>query len=136
MKDQKSKKIGRPEEYRKDFHPIDFMEQSKRGRQVIQIATSWGLHRDTLYDWSKKHKEFSDAFKKGRQFCESFWMDLGQSAMLGQAKLNGEKIKVDLGFYCFLAKATLGWREKDSIVQEDDIKEIEVKISKYAKPKD
>lgn len=128
-----SKKVGRPEVYNKNFHPADFIKQSKAGRQVIQIATSWDLHRDTLYDWAKKHKEFSDAFKKGRQFAESFWIDLGQSAMLGQAKINGEKIKVDLGFYAFLAKTTLGWREKDSVINDDEVKEIEVKITKHGK---
>ena len=128
-----AKKMGRPEVYDKSFHPQDFIEQSKRGRQVIQIATSWEVHRDTLYDWAKKHPDFSDAFKKGRQYCEAFWIDLGQSAMLGQAKINGEKIKVDLGFYCFLTKATLGWREKDSVINDDEVKEIEVKITKHGK---
>lgn len=115
-------KVGRPTPYDPDFHPQDFIEQSKRGRQVIQIATSWDVHRDTVYEWAKVHEEFSDAFKRGRQYCESFWLDLGQSAMLGQAKINGEKIKVDLGFYCYLTKATLGWSEKVEVVQAQPFK--------------
>ena len=42
--------------------------------------------------------------------------------MLGQAKINGEKIKVDLGFYCYLTRATLGWSEKVQVVQAQPFK--------------
>ena len=131
MGSKEPKLTGRPTTYKKDFHPQDFLRQSKSGRQVIQIATSWDLHRDTLYEWAKVHKDFSDAFKRGRQFCESFWMDLGMSAMTGSAKMNGEKVKIDLGYFCYLTKATLGWRDTTNTLIGEEVSSVEIKVTKY-----
>jgi hypothetical protein len=87
---------GRPTKYDPKFHPKDFIEQSKNGKTLAQIALTWDLNRDTIHEWKKKHPKFSDAVKKGRQFCEAWYMNLGLAAMLGQAKSDGKPINVNL----------------------------------------
>lgn len=127
-------KIGAPTKFNKEFHPKDFIAQSKQGRQVIQIATSWDVHRDTLYEWAKVHKIFSDAFKRGRQYCEAWWINIGMSAMTGNVrdpKDPTKTIKVDLGFYCYLTKATLGWRDTTNTLIGDEVSNVEIKVTKY-----
>lgn len=103
---------GQPTAYRAEFHPQDFIRLSKQGKNLAQIALAWDLHRDTLYEWQKVHKEFSDAVKKGREFSEAWYTDLGQLAMLGQAQVNGQKVKVDIGLYVWLTKNLFKWSDK------------------------
>jgi hypothetical protein len=35
------------------------------GLSITAAAGAMGVHRDTLYEWSRRHPEFSDALKKG-----------------------------------------------------------------------
>lgn len=35
-----------------------------------QIAHNIGIHRDTLYDWKKKHPDISDALKNGKEVVD------------------------------------------------------------------
>ena len=39
---------------------------ARRGRTNEQIAKELGIRRETLFDWSKKHPEVSNALKDGR----------------------------------------------------------------------
>jgi hypothetical protein len=103
---------GRPTKYDPKFHPKDFIEQSKNGKTLAQIALTWDLNRDTIHEWKKKHPKFSDAVKKGRQFCEAWYMNLGLAAMLGQAKSDGKPINVNLGYFCWLTKNMFHWSDK------------------------
>lgn len=105
-------KRGSPTRFKKEFHPDDFIAQSKNGKTLTQIALSWNVHRDTIYDWAKKHQEMSDAIKKGRAFSEGWYMDLGQAAMIGAAKINGQKVPINLGMYVWLTKNLFKWSDK------------------------
>lgn len=81
---------------------------------MIQIASEWGLHVDTLYEWGKKHAEFSDTLKLGKQFAEAYYIRLGHAGgMLGvlKDKNTGKPIKVDLGFYRVLTHNKFGWSD-------------------------
>ena len=130
-KKPKYEKPGQPSSYNPDFHPQDFISKAKQGYLVTQIASSWDLHRDTLYEWCNKHKEFSDAFKLGRQHAETWWMNLGRAAMTGGAMINGQKVKIDNTMFCYLTKATLGWRDTSFITEDDKVSSVEIKVTKY-----
>lgn len=112
------RKEGRPTKYRREFHPEDFINQSKRGKTFAQIAAGWELSRDTILEWQSKHPEFSGAVKKGRQFAEAWYMNLGQAAMLNQAKMDGKTIKVELGWFCWMTKNMFKWSDKISVEEE------------------
>jgi hypothetical protein len=103
---------GRPSKYRKDFHPQNFIELSKQGKTFAQIALAWHIDRDTIKKWKKRYKSFDAAVKIGREFCEAWYMDLGQRAMLDSVTINGKKVKVNLGFYVWMTKNMFNWRDK------------------------
>lgn len=127
------KKAGAPSKYNESFHPQDFIEQSKRGRHVIQIASSWDIHKDTLYEWAKVHSKFSDAFKLGRQHANAFYLNLGFAAMTNQASINGQKVTINYGFYTYITKAMFGWN--DNPVPENEDFELVTEFTKHEKIK-
>lgn len=106
--------VGRPPIYDPDFHPKDFIRRSKMGQHMYVIAYEWDLARDTIYDWANKHPEFSYAFKKGKELAESWYMKLGNAAMMGQATIDGKPVKVDLGFFAYLTKNKFKWSDRQT----------------------
>lgn len=104
-------KGGRPSLYRPEFHPEDFVRQSRDGKTFKQIAASWNIDRDTLLKWSKRHKEFNGTIKRGRQLAEAWYMDIGRSAMMGQVKIDGKLIRVELGWFVWMTKNMFKWGE-------------------------
>lgn len=116
---------GQPTKYRKDFHPNDFIALSKKGKTFAQIALIWDVDRDSLKEWAKKHPEFSAAVKKGRQFAEGWYIDIGQAALLGQVKIDGKPVKVELGWFVWMTKNMFQWRDKI------EVKEKEIKPRPY-----
>lgn len=103
---------GQPTKYDPDFHPSDFIEQSKKGNSLTQIACSWDVDRDTIYEWQKKHKRFSGACKRGKEYLEAWYTNIGKAAIAGQVKINGEKVTPNLGFFVWMTKNILKWSDK------------------------
>jgi hypothetical protein len=106
---------GAPTKYRKDFHPDSFVELSRKGKSVTQIAYIWEVHKDTIYEWVKVHKEFSVSFKKGKDFTEAFWQDLFQDAA------EGKRRNINLGAAIWYTKAVLKWTEDTSVSVDQKI---------------
>jgi hypothetical protein len=107
-------KVGRPTDYRKDYHPEDFITQSRRGKTFAQIAALWNIDRSTLFRWEKKHPEFRTAVKIGRELAEAWYIELGQAAMVNRAKIDGQIAKVDLGWFVWLTKNMFKWNDRQS----------------------
>ena len=105
-------KSGRPTKYDPDFHPANFLAQSKQGRNLTQISCGWNMSRDTLYEWAKHHPIFSDALKDGREYCEAWYTNLGMAAMVGQATIDGKKVDFNLGAFVWMTKNVLKWSDK------------------------
>lgn len=123
---KKSKKVGRPSGYDPkycqdilDYFGVDpyktktTIKNHKGDEQEIEVppyatdfptlagfAISIGVHRDTLHEWAKTHVEFSDAYKKAKDFQERFLV------------INGLKGLINTPFAIFTAKNVLGWRDK------------------------
>lgn len=102
-------KVGRPTKYRADFHPEDFLRLSNLGKVLAQIAREWKVERETIRDWAAKHKEFSTAVKRGRQWAEAWWMDLFQGAAVGKMPV-GSKFNAVPAIW--LTKNAFGWADK------------------------
>ena len=126
------KKMGRPETYRKDFHPAEYVRHSRDGKNLTQIAALFDVTRETIYDWGRKFKDFSDALKRGRQLCEAHWMNLGYAGMTGGVTgKDGKKIQINLGFYVWLTKNNFGWSDTPPAQTEDN--SLEMTFDKYEK---
>lgn len=122
-------KIGAPTKYRKDFHTQDFIRLSKKGLTLTEIALEWDVDRDSIYEWGRRHPEFSVAIKKGREFAEAAWTKLGRQAMLGPVEgKDGKKHNVNLGYYVWLSKNLFKW--SDRVEEKQEIK-TEVKDTTY-----
>lgn len=102
---------GRPPKYNEDFHPQEFIRLSKQGKNITQIAAHFDVSRETIYDWGRKFKIFSDALKRGRELCEAHWYNLGYAGMMGGVEVNGKKVPINLGFYVWLTKNNFGWSD-------------------------
>jgi hypothetical protein len=98
-----------PTKYDKTFHPDDFLRLSKQGKTFAQIAKAWNIHRSTIIEWSQKHAEFSDAVRQGRELAEAWYMDLGQAAMLGTARVDKKPIQVSLGWFKWMTQNMFKW---------------------------
>lgn len=72
---------GRPTEYKEEYceKVIEYMTQ---GDSKTAVAARLGIAKDTLYEWAKIHKEFSDAIKEGLSLSQLFWEDLGKELVL------------------------------------------------------
>lgn len=64
------------------------------------FAVHLGVHRDTLHQWSTEHPEFSDAYKRAKDFQENFLV------------INGNRGLIPAPFGIFTAKNILKWRDK------------------------
>lgn len=111
----------RPTKYKKAFHNKDFIRLSKMGKTVTQIALIWDVNRSSIYEWANHHEEFSTTIKKGKLFSEAWYMELGQQAMIGAAKIDGQKIKVDVGLFVWLTKNMFKWTDKVEVKPDDNI---------------
>ncbi len=77
-------KEGRPTKYRADFHPDDFVEQSRQGNTIAEVLESWDISKPTFYNWARTHDDFFNAIKKGRLYLEAYWTRVLKQSIFGQ----------------------------------------------------
>jgi DNA-packaging protein gp3 len=82
-------------------------------KSLAAFANKLGVHRDTLHEWSKVHPDFSDAYKRAKQYQEEF------------LSVNGNKGLINPAFSIFTAKNVLQWRDK----QPDEVDQVNVNIN-------
>ncbi|RZL29648.1 MAG: hypothetical protein EOP64_00150 [Sphingomonas sp.] len=54
-----------------------------KGFSFESFGAEVNVHRDTLYEWAKRHRKFSDAKKVGEAYREDFLLRMGQGIALG-----------------------------------------------------
>ena len=117
---------GRPTKYNEELCD-EVISLGKQGFSVTQIAYELDIHKDTLYEWKKKHPEFSDAIKKARDYAQGFWEHQLRTAALG---MNPEGVTPNPTLMIFQMKNRFPdeWREKQTTehVGKDDTK-LEIK---------
>lgn len=64
------------------------------------FAIKIGVHRDTLHEWANEYPEFSDVYKRAKDFQENYLI------------VNGNKGLISAPFGIFTAKNILKWRDK------------------------
>ncbi|MBY0316334.1 MAG: helix-turn-helix domain containing protein [Bdellovibrionales bacterium] len=99
---------GRPTKYRTEYcdEIIDFMSD---GKSLTAFAAKLSVSKDTVYQWSKDHSDFSDALDIAKTKCEAFWEEAGLSGLFSEKgrSLNGR-------IWMFYMKSRFGWRDESS----------------------
>ena len=60
---------GRPTKYKKEFC-IQAEKLCRKGFIDTEIADFFEVNVDTIYEWKKRHSEFSDALKSGKRYSD------------------------------------------------------------------
>lgn len=102
---------GRPSKYKEEFVQIaiDYLGQ---GKSVTQLATHLRVHKDTVYQWAKDHKTFSDALKIGKQDSQAVWEEKLESMMFSK-EVNAPLVKL------YFANR-FGWHDKQEVSGNKD----------------
>lgn len=107
-------KIGRPTKYDPAFCEIA-IEAMQKGFSKEAVSGHLGICKDTLYQWEKKHKDFSDALKKGLELSRQFWEKIALDHLThskGSKQLNST-------VWLFNMKNRFGWADKIETKNED-----------------
>lgn len=72
------------------------------------FAESIEVHKDTVYQWVKDNKEFSDAFSRAKQIQEQIWL------------VNGMQNLYNSQFAQFFGKNCLGYKDKMEVEQKGE----------------
>lgn len=103
--------MARPSLYKKKYCD-ELLAHMSEGFSFENFAGLIGVHRDTLYEWTKAHPEFSDAKKRGLDLSLLFWERLGIRAASGELK------GINPAIFIFTLKNRFGW--KDQPVEKEE----------------
>lgn len=107
----KKKGKGAPSKYKKVYCE-GLVAHMKDGLSFESYAAIIDVHRDTLYEWVKVHKDFSDAKKKAVDHCMLFWERVGVAGATG--KLPG----FQTGAWVFNMKNRFSWTDRQELTVE------------------
>jgi len=69
MENKEDKKVGRPTKF--DSIDIELVKKLyENGLTDQQVAGILGINKDTIYEWKKKHPDFSDSIKGWKEFAD------------------------------------------------------------------
>lgn len=109
-KSESKNPVGRPSKYDPKYcdQLINYM---KSGLSFESFAGEINVHKETLYEWAKAHKDFSDALKLARAKQRQALEKRAMAQAFGQFKGSPATL-------IFILKNTIGW--KDNPEPQDD----------------
>lgn len=75
--------MARPSKYKPEYCE-QLIEHMREGLSFESFSAVIGVNRDSLYEWTNKHQEFSDAKKVGLDHNLLFWEKVGRNGALGK----------------------------------------------------
>lgn len=109
-------KVGRPSLYRPEYCD-KIVEIMREGLSVNSFAASVGVSRDTVYEWSQVHPEFSVALKKGKAIAAA-WYELQQKKLIEQGGVGAQASLIAFG----LRNMGMGeWKDKQEVEHTGDV---------------
>jgi hypothetical protein len=82
---------GRPSDYHVDYCD-QVIEHMAQGYSFESFAALLSVHKDTLYEWVKVHKEFSDAKRIGTEKCRLYFETQGLKGMNNKIPFFNDRI--------------------------------------------
>lgn len=113
---------GRPTKYKPQYckEIIEFMS---KGNSLVQFAAKIEVSKDTIYQWTKDHTVFSDAFEIARLKCEDYWEKVVKEKATTKSPGNP-------GVLMFYMKNRFRWSEgKDKEEKEEEKQGAQVIIT-------
>lgn|SRR3990167_7086635 len=103
---------GRPTDYIPEYceQVEEFMST---GLSQEAFAGNIGVSEDTIYEWKKVHKEFSEAVKRGVSKSRKFWEELG---LVGTTEGN----HFNAPTWIFNMKNRFKWKDRHDITTDDE----------------
>ena len=117
--------MGRPSDYKPEFCE-ELIAHMTKGYSFESFAAVIGVHRDTLYEWVKRHVEFSDAKKRARDAALYWWEKVGEAGLTGQLK------GFNAAVWIFSMKNRFKWTDEKS-AEADDGSHSDDEVIKSAK---
>ena len=105
-------RTGRPTKYTDAMGDL-LIKTFTDGHFVGSFCADAGIHKDTFWEWIKKHPDFSDAYKRAKACGDKHYTKMLRLIAGGQLKGN-----VTAAIY--LTKCGLKWRDDEVEVQEVD----------------
>ena len=99
-----SKTRGRRTKYKEEYCQ-QLLAHMRKGYSFESFAAVIDCHRDSLYEWTKKHPNFSDAHKKGFELCRLYWEKLFMGAATGAMR------NTSAAMIIFKMKCTFGYKD-------------------------
>ncbi len=101
------KPFGRPSKYDPKYCQmiIDFM---KDGKSLTAFAGEIEVNKDTIYEWEKKHPDFTDAINAARNKCAAWWEKQGRDGLF----MGHQQGSFSQSVWIFNMKARFGYRDK------------------------
>ncbi len=130
---------GRPTDY-KDNYPEMLIEHLKRGYSFESFGGIVGASKETLYNWTERHKEFVDAKKVGTSYARHEWEKKGIDGLYNETIKDDQGMTVTRSInptlWIFNMKNRFGWRDKQEDENDDDKpRSVTINISKYESKK-
>lgn len=107
---------GSPSKYKKKYckEIEDWMGQ---GYSADAFAGEIGVSQQTIWNWTKSHKEFLESMRLGRAKGILFWEKIAVEATLGKRKVNTSLL-------IFQLKNRIGWKDKVDVFERDFFDEM------------
>lgn len=102
---------GRPSKYDPKFCD-QLLDHLSEGYSFEAFAGVIKVNHDTLHEWCKKHKEFSDTKRLGQSIARKLFEKLGFGLITG-------KLKGSAAVYIFTMKNRFGWQDTPSFNDDD-----------------
>lgn len=86
---------------------------------MTALAVQFGVPRETLLEWARKHKEMGRAKSMAQDIFEAYWEDFGHDGMQGKFPAFHQAA------YIHRMRARFSWSDQGPMDQEDDDLEFE-----------
>lgn len=77
---------GRPTDYKPEYCDL-VIELGKDGASTVDMSSTIGVVRQTMYNWAEVHPDFMDALTRARELSQVWWEKAGRDGM-GADKFN------------------------------------------------
>lgn len=125
-KKKSGRPIGRPTKYKAEYCDL-LVKHMKDGFSFESFgAHPVCVHKDTLYEWVKKHDEFADAKKRAEIECLKFWERIGIRGATGKiANFNAAS-------FIFNMKNRFKWTDRQEQSIDESANEIKISYNPQA----
>lgn len=115
--------VGRPSKYDPKFCDM-LIEHMAEGYSFETFAAKIDVNQDTLHEWAKVHKDFSESKKIAFAKCQIFWERLGINHILNSSEKdemgNSRSVSLNTGAWIFNMKNRFKWTDRVEVQGSGD----------------